>query len=64
MDWERHLSDDRRPNSSIMGLINSGLHLVKKEVVKATADMATVAYYRADEHIEEARERWQERHGE
>ena len=51
-------------NSSIMGLINSGLHLVKKEVVKATADMATVAYYRADEHIEEARERWQERHGE
>jgi hypothetical protein len=51
-------------HSSIIGLINTGLHLAKKEVVKATTDMAAVAYYRADEHLEEARERWQEKHGE
>ena len=51
-------------HGSIISLINTGLHLAKKEVVKVTADMATVAYYRADEHIEEVRERWQEKHGE
>lgn len=51
-------------HGSIMGLINAGLHFAKKEVVKATTDMAVTAYYRVDEHREEAKERWQERHGE
>lgn len=50
--------------SSIGGLINVGLHIAKKEAVKAATDMAMTAYYRADEHREEAKERWQERHGE
>lgn len=51
-------------HSSIMGLINAGLHLAKKEVVKATNDMAMTAYYRVDEHREEAKERWKEKHEE
>lgn len=51
-------------HSSIMGLINAGLHLAKKEVVKATNDMAVAAYYRVDEHREEAKERWKEKHEE
>lgn len=51
-------------HSSIMGLINAGLHLAKKEIVKATNDMAVAAYYQVDEHREEARERWKEKHEE
>lgn len=51
-------------HSSIMGLINAGLHLAKKKVVKATNDMAVAAYYRVDEHREEAKERWKEKHEE
>ena len=46
---------------SIGDLISAGLHLAKKEVVKASTDMAMAAYYRADEHFEDAKERWKEK---
>ena len=46
---------------SIGDLISAGLHLAKKEVVKASTDLAMVVYYRADEHFEEAKERWKEK---
>ena len=42
-------------------LINAGLLLAKKEVVKATTDAALTAYYRADEHLEDIKEYWQDK---
>ena len=50
--------------TSIGDLINAGLHIAKKEVVKVSTDAALATYYRAEEHIEEAKEQWQEKRGE
>ena len=49
-------------HSSIGNLINAGLHIAKKEVTKTATDMAMVAYYRADQRFEEAKEYWEEKH--
>ena len=46
---------------SIGSLINAGLHIAKKETVKASTDAAMTAYYRVEDHIEEAKEHWQEK---
>ena len=51
-------------HASIGDLINAGLHIAKKKVVKASTDAALATYYRAEEHIEEAKEQWQEKRGE
>ena len=48
-------------HASIGNLINAGLHIAKKKVVKASTDAALATYYRAEEHIEEAKEQWQEK---
>ena len=47
--------------ASIGDLINAGLHIAKKKVVKASTDAALATYYRAEEHIEDAKEQWQEK---
>ena len=47
--------------ASIGSLINAGLHIAKKEAVKASTDAAMTAYYRVEDHIEEAKEQWQEK---
>ena len=47
--------------ASIGDLINAGLHIAKKKVVKASTDAALATYYRAEEHIEEAKGQWQEK---
>ena len=51
-------------HASIGDLINTGLHLAKKEIKKASADAALATYYRAEEQFEEAKEYWQEKRGE
>ena len=51
-------------HSSFASLINSGLRQAKKETIEAATDMALAAYQRADEQLEEAKERWEEKHGE
>ena len=48
-------------HASIGDLINAGLHIAKKKVVKASTDAALATYYRAEEHIEEAKEQWHEK---
>ena len=48
-------------HASIGDLINAGLRIAKKKVVKASTDAALATYYRAEEHIEEAKEQWQEK---
>ena len=48
-------------HASIGDLINAGLHIAKKEIKKASTDAALATYYRAEEHIEEAKEHWQEK---
>ncbi len=48
-------------HASIGDLINAGLHIAKKEVVKASTDAALATYYRAEGHIEDAKEQWQEK---
>ena len=42
----------------------SSAAIPKKEVVLAATDIATTAYYRADDRFEEAKERWEEKLGE
>ena len=51
-------------HASIGSLINAGLHFAKKGIKKASADAALATYYRTEEHIEEAKEHWQEKRGE
>lgn len=51
-------------HSSFASLINSGLSQAKKETIEAATDIALVAYQRADEQLEEAKERWEEKRGE
>ena len=48
-------------HASIGDLINAGLHIAKKEIKKASTDAALATYYRAEGHIEEAKEHWQEK---
>ena len=48
-------------HASIGDLINAGLHVAKKGIKKASADAALATYYRAEEHVEEAKEYWQEK---
>ena len=48
-------------HNSIASLINSGLNTAKKEISLAATDVALTAYHRADERLEEAKERWEER---
>ena len=48
-------------HTGIGGLINAGLHIAKKEAVKTSTDAAMTAYYRVEEHIEDAKEHWQEK---
>ena len=51
-------------HSSFASLINSGLRQAKEDAVEAATDMAWMAYQRADEQIEIAKERWEEKRGE
>ena len=51
-------------HSSFASLINSGLRQAKKETIEAATDIALAAYQRADEQLEEAKERWEEKRGE
>ena len=53
------LTDGR--HDSFGSLILSGLHTAKEEVNLAATDFAMTAYYRADERIEQAKERWQDK---
>lgn len=53
------LTDGR--HDSFASIILSGLHTAKEEVNLAATDFALTAYYRADEHFEEAKEQWQEK---
>ena len=50
-------------HNSIASLINTGLGTAKKEISLAATDIALTAYHRADEHFEETKQRWEERHG-
>jgi len=56
------LTNGRHDNFA--SLIGSGMHKAKHELTEAATDMALMAYYRADERFEEAKERWQEKHEE
>lgn len=49
-------------HDSFASLLLSGLSHAKQKASEAATDIAMTAYYRADEHIEEAKERWEERH--
>ena len=51
-------------HDSFASLFSSGLSTAKKEFSLAATDMALSAYNRADERLEGAKERWQEKHGE
>ena len=53
------LTDGR--HDSFGSIIRSGLRTAKEEVNLAATDLALTAYYRADERIEQAKERWQEK---
>ena len=53
------LTDGR--HDSFSSIFLSGLHTAKEEVNLAATDFALTAYYRADERIEQAKERWQEK---
>ena len=48
-------------HDSFASLISSGITVAKKEISVAATDMALTAYHRADEHLEEAKERWEEK---
>ena len=56
------LTDGR--HDSFASIISTGLSTAKKEISLAATDMAMTAYYRADEHFEEAKENWQDKRGE
>ena len=53
------LTDGR--HDSFGSIIRSGLRTAKEEVNLAATDLALTAYYRADERIEQAKDRWQEK---
>ena len=56
------LTDGR--HDSFEDLIFSGLTTAKKELSLAATDMALAAYNNVSEQFEEAKERWEEKHGE
>ena len=47
---------------SLGGMIQEGLQLAKEEINLAAADLAVKTFYRVDDRIEEAKERWEKRH--
>ena len=53
------LTDGR--HDSFGSIIRSGLRTAKEEVNLAATGLALTAYYRADERLEEAKERWQDK---
>lgn len=69
-EYERSLSLIRRGlfkltrgrHDSFASLLFSGLSHAKQKAEEAATDIALSAYYRADEHIANAKERWEERH--
>lgn len=56
------LTDGRHDNFA--SLIGAGVRQAKEDFAEAATDLALTAYQRADEHIEEARGRWEGRRGE
>ena len=52
------LTDGRHDNFA--SLIGAGVRQAKEDFTEAATDLALTAYQRADEHIEEVRERWEE----
>ena len=51
-------------HDSFASLFSSGFNTAKQEIRLAATDVALTAYHRADERIEGAKERWQEKHEE
>ncbi len=51
-------------HDSFASIFSTGLNTAKQEIRLAATDVALTAYNRADERIEEAKERWQEKRGE
>lgn len=51
-------------HDNFASLIGAGVRKAKQDFTDAAADLALTAYQRADEHIEEARERWEGRRDE
>ena len=51
-------------HDNFASLIGSGVHQAKQDIAEAATDMALAAYQRADESLEEAKERWEEKWGE
>lgn len=51
-------------HDSFASLFSTGLNTAKQEIRLAATDVAMTAYNRADERIEEVKERWQEKRGE
>lgn len=47
---------------SLGSMIQEGLQLAKEEINLAAADLAVKTFYRVDDRIEEAKERWEKRH--
>ena len=47
--------------ASINDLVNAGLHRTKQEISTVTTEMAMEAQQRAEEHLADAREYWQEK---
>jgi len=66
-DWEPSLIDrgvirlTKGRYGSIGEMIGGAFHRVSHEVATTTARVAMTAYYKADNQIEEAKERWQEK---
>lgn len=46
---------------SLISMIQEGLLLAKEEINMAAANLAVTAFYRVDDRIEEAKERWDKR---
>lgn len=51
-------------HDSFASLIGAGVNKAKQDLTEAATDWALAAYHRADEQIEEAKERWEERQDE
>lgn len=51
-------------HDSFASLIGAGVSKAKQDLTEAATDWALAAYHRADEQIEEAKERWEERQDE
>ena len=51
-------------HDSFASLIGAGVRKAKQDLATAATDVALTAYCRAEEHIEDTKERWQEKRGE